>query len=165
MNVVNETANNSWEQFKSLHGEPVELRKGHFLFPDGYELIHSSHGGGVQHIAGPLPDDKVGLLKVRHRFLTAQHDDEESKFTAARNDYLTQQNAHMASPAFVPAVPEEAIQCLERGRDRILKLREEIAKVESKLPQNQQREVAEQIHSDRANQAQKLRNAIGAIEI
>lgn len=164
MNVTNETASNGWEEFKALHGEPVELRKGHFLFPDGYELIHNSRGG-VQHIAGPAPDDKVGHLKVRHRFLTAQHDSEEKAFNAARNDYLTQQNAHMASPSFVPAVPEEAIQCLERGRDRILKLREEIAMIEAKLPQRQQREVEEQVNSDKANRALKTRNALGAIEI
>ncbi len=164
MNATNETANNSWEKFKSLHGEPIELRDGHYLFPDGYELIHSGHGG-VQHIEGPLPNDKVGHLNVRHRILSAKLANEEKAFNAARNEYLTQANAHMNSPSLVPAVPEEAIQCLERGRDRILKLREQIAKIEAKFPENKQREVVEQANSAKSNRAVKIRNAIGAIEI
>lgn len=164
MNVTNETANNDWDKFKALHGEPIELRDGHYLFPDGYELIHSGHGG-VQHIEGPLPNDKLGQLKVRHRFLSAQLANEEKKFNAARNEYLTQANNHMMSPSLVPAVPDEAIKCLEEGRDRILKLREEIAEIESKFPENKQREVAEQVNSDKANRATKTRNALGAIQI
>jgi hypothetical protein len=78
------------------------------------------------------PDDTKVRLVVQRDFLKTKLSREERAFHAFKQDVVNQGALH-ARYSNLPAVTPEAVDQLRRGQERILRLRELLAKVEAQL--------------------------------
>jgi hypothetical protein len=152
------------QQMKNEHGNFIESHPGTYVFVDGFKL-QGSLGRGSDLFQMIEPADDLARLRAQHEYFTAALSKEEKDWYSFKTEAEQQAQLHLQNPSFCPSAPPDAVEQLEAGRDRIRKLREQIAEIEEQLPDNKAKERQEERDSRRYSEALKHRNQISAIEL
>jgi hypothetical protein len=150
-----------WDRMKKEHGRCIQVGNDcHWIYEDGTVI----RGREIPQIFEP-PGDKLGNLRARRGYVEAQLKIEVAEFYKYRNEYLRDAQMHMASPAFVPSVPPEAVESLKAGKARILKLQEQLNKIDAKLPDQKHQQENAQRAQERDMEAMQRRLEIESVQL
>lgn len=161
-----------WHRFRDVHGRHVRAKGGsvnrqgtplqRLLFEDGAQWFDAEQ-------CAPPPEDPRERAKLRREFLQILLKQEETEFHAFKKDTLDQAAMHKRfGPLSCPAPLPDAVAQLQAGKERIEKLREELAAVEESLrdPEEERRcEERARIRAEREAAFTKYVEDVKAVEI
>jgi hypothetical protein len=159
MPIVIET----WAEFHKRHGGNCIRVGGQFLFPDG------ARADSTGNLRSEPPTDPYQLLQAKRAYVEAKLSHESDEFHAFRSE--CQQQAAFAArygSNNVPGPPENAVEQLERGRERIVKLHDELVELDRQIadtPQGRSRQERRDHEEKQRSQMTEQMRAIQSVNV
>lgn len=111
----------SLTEFHGLHGESI-------TDPENQCVIFADGAAVVKGMQIPPPTDPTSVLRARRHYVSLKLAQEENSFDTFKNDCSTQLDFRRRyGNNSAPGPPPDYLQQLERGKERIKKLRDELA--------------------------------------